>query len=455
MVQISYLDFDLQIERTAQGYRAQVLNSPAGQATLDFSLPFSDLELENFVLRMGHTRRRRRGADSPEMESAKTFGKRLFAAVFNDDVQACLRSSLDEAIEQGAGLRIRLRLNDASELLDLPWEYLYNPALNRFFALSIETPIVRYLELAESIRPLVVTSPLRVLVMIASPNNYEQLDVEREWAKLRAALGDLEQRGLVALERLDQATLAALQRRLRLEEYHIFHFVGHGDFDQQAQGGVLLMEDVEGRGRPVSGQELGTLLHDHRALRLATLNACEGARVSRSDPFAGVAQSLVQQGIPAVIAMQFEITDEAAITFAHEFYGAVADGYPVDAALGEARKAIFAQEYGLEWGTPVLFLRASDGRIFDIEPVSDEKRNQIPAFSRGAQPAMAGEGRAAARQEVGGDNRGMPTATGQSETARAETILVPPPSPVDAPQIEKRAAASGCGSAALECCWRS
>jgi hypothetical protein len=101
------------------------------------------------------------------------------------------------------------------------------------------------------------------------------------------------------------------------------------------------------------------------------LNACEGARTSRTDPFAGAAQSLVQQGLAAVIAMQFEISDEAAITFSHEFYGALADGYPVDAALVEARKAIFAQENGLEWGTPVLYLRAPDGRVFDVEQQPD------------------------------------------------------------------------------------
>ncbi|HEX2370177.1 MAG TPA: CHAT domain-containing protein, partial [Acidimicrobiia bacterium] len=64
------------------------------------------------------------------------------------------------------------------------------------------------------------------------------------------------------------------------------------------------------------------ILHGYRPLRLALLNACEGARGSASDPFAGAAQSLVQQGIPAVIAMQFPITDRAAILFAQEFYGA-------------------------------------------------------------------------------------------------------------------------------------
>ena len=129
---------------------------------------------------------------------------------------------------------------------------------------------------------------------------------------------------------------------------------------------MLLLEDSTGRGRPVGGQDLGTLLYDHKSLRMAVLNVCEGARASRTDPFAGTAQSLVQQGIPAVIAMQFEISDESAIVFAHEFYDMLARAYPVDAALGEARRAIFAHNSELEWGTPVLYMRSTDGRIFDI-----------------------------------------------------------------------------------------
>src|SRR5207237_112967 len=66
-------------------------------------------------------------------------------------------------------------------------------------------------------------------------------------------------------------------------------------------------------------------------------------------------------GIPAVIAMQFEITDKAAILLAKEFYDALADGYPVDGALAEARKSIFTAENDIEWGTPVLYLRSVDG----------------------------------------------------------------------------------------------
>lgn len=366
MAQIKYLDFDLFIEGSEVGYRARVLNSPAGRAAVDFTLPFAELELENFVLRVGRTRRGLRRLESSEMEAAKAFGGRLFETVFDGEVEDCFRSSLDEASEHGAGLRIRILLTGVPELTDLPWEYLYNPALNRFLCLSVETPLVRYLDLRERIRPLDVKPPLRILVMISSPQDCAWLNVEREWTKLREATRDLERRGQVSVERLEMATLPTLVRQLRRGEYHVLHFIGHGTFDRQNQEGILLLEGEQGQGHRVTGQELGMLLCDHHSLRLAILNACEGARTSSSDPFAGTAQSLVQQGIPAVIAMQFEITDEAAITLAHEFYAAVADGYPVDAALAEARKVIFAEGNDVEWGIPVLYMRAPNGRIFDI-----------------------------------------------------------------------------------------
>ncbi len=100
MAEIRYLDFDLLIERAEAGYTARVLSSPAGQASADFSLPFSELELENFLLRVGRTRRGVRRLESPEMEAAKSFGGRLFDAVFGGEARGCLRSSLDEASRQ-------------------------------------------------------------------------------------------------------------------------------------------------------------------------------------------------------------------------------------------------------------------------------------------------------------------------------------------------------------------
>jgi hypothetical protein len=391
--ELTYLDFDVLLERIGEGtYRARVLRAPTGEpAPVAFALPFTQLELDNFLLRIGRPRRSAtRRIDRPETAAIKSFGGQLFAALFQDELRDSLLRSIREAAGQGAGLRIRLRLSDCPELAELPWEFLYDQRRNRFLALSRHTPLVRYLELPDPSRPLTVSPPLRVLVMISSPSDYPTLDVEQEWAKLQQALGGLEAAGRVAVERLEAATLSALQQRLRRTEFHIFHFIGHGGFDPQREDGVLVGEDRAGRGWEVSGEELGSLLNDHDPMRLAVLNACEGARSDPTDPFAGTAQSLIQQGLSAVVAMQFEITDQAAIILAHELYGAVADGYPLDGALAEARKAIRNDGNLVEWATPVLYLRAPDARIFDLAaapagrtpttirpPIKDAERDQL------------------------------------------------------------------------------
>jgi len=159
---MKYLDFDLLFERAGEKrYTARVLSSPAGQAANDFVLLFTEVELENFLLKIGRPRRGMRRVETPETEAAKNFGGQLFEAIFDGEVRGCFRSSLDEAQRQQQGLRLRLRMNQAPELADLPWEFLYNPARNRSLSLSDETPIVRYIELPARPAPFAVKPPLR------------------------------------------------------------------------------------------------------------------------------------------------------------------------------------------------------------------------------------------------------------------------------------------------------
>jgi hypothetical protein len=418
------LDFDLLVEPAAVGYRARVTDSPCGEAATDFQLPFSQLEIENFVLKItgsvGALRRRARRLESPERQLVRSFGSRLFQAVFSQGVEDVLHSSLQEAIRGGAGLRVRLHLADAPELADLPWEFLYDPSLQQPVGLSGDAAIVRYLDLPIAAQPLAVSPPISILVMISSPPDFPQLDVAGEWDRICGALSDLTARGLVSLTRLSQASLASLQRPLRHDQYHIFHFVGHGGFDEQSQDGALVLEDGEGRARLVTGQDLGVMLSGHHTLRLAVLNSCEGARGSVSDPFSGIAQSLVQQGIPAVVAMQFEISDQAAIIFAEELYAAIADGNPVDAAVGECRRAIFAGGNDVEWATPVLYMRSPNGQLFQVQDSSS---------SPGRAPAPLGPSPEATvlakptESKVGPDGG---QATGQGAALVAPTPAEPP-----------------------------
>lgn len=370
-----YLVFDLLVEKTGDAYRARVVDSPVGQANTNFALPFTASELESFLARVGRRAQITGSGLKPE-EWLKQFGGKIFAAVFHDEVLTSYRRSRDQAERENKGLRVKLRLNDVPELADLPWEYLYDAARQQFLALSKETPIVRYLELPERVTPLAAPSPLNLLAVLASPNDQETLDVESEWMRLENTTKNLRAQQKITLTRVEPPTLDALRARLRQNEYHIFHFIGHGEYDADKQRGALVFENEDGTSRAVSDERVATLLNDANSLRVVLLNACEGARTSMQNPFAGVAPRLIQQGIPAVIAMQFPISDPAAIEFSGDVYSTLADGYPIDAAVNEARRAIYFSGSVLEWGTPVLFMRADDGMIFEKEEEKMEEKEK-------------------------------------------------------------------------------
>jgi hypothetical protein len=372
----SYSELRVRFERTEAGSYDVLATGPTGETTGQFHLPLSKLELENIALRLSRGRNVVRRVDSPELELVRGLGSSLFEALFSGKVRDLYRDSFAVARQEGRGLRVTLALTGAPELMHVPWEYLYDDP--GFLSISTWTPVVRYLDLPRGRRPLVVTGPLQILAVVSGPSDVVELDTGREQATLEQALAKLTARGALEIHWLQSATLQELQRELRQREYHIFHFIGHGGYDSALEDGVLLFEDETGRSRRVSGAQLGTMLADETSLRLAVLNSCEGARTSSDDPFAGTAASLVHREIPAVVAMQFEITDRAAVVFGGEFYAALADGYPVDSALAEARKAIFADQNDVEWGTPVLFMRVADGRIFDVAGASASEKPVLP-----------------------------------------------------------------------------
>jgi hypothetical protein len=383
------LDFDVAIESAGSGYRTRVVASPAGEASTDFAFPFNDQDLEILVLKVvasiGWVRRSARQIKSQERRLLEDFGGQLFGAAFSGPVGERLASSRLIAESRQAGLRIRLRLPPS--LASIPWEYMHDEEYG-FIALSPETALVRYPEMARPVRPLLVSPPLRILGMISAPVDLPALDGEEEWARLNDTLGELIGRGTVEVERLEAGTLAALQRPLRQRDYHVLHFVGHGGWLEDAHEGALALEDPDRKTRLVTGRDLGMMIRG-RSIRLVVLNACEGARNDSSDPFGGVAQALMRQGIPAVIAMQFEISDPAALVFGLSFYQAIADGLPVDVAMLEARRAMFAEGHEVEWATPVLYLRSPDGRVFTKgrmsaarQPASEEA--ELPVMERRA-----------------------------------------------------------------------
>jgi hypothetical protein len=426
MASRTYQNFDLLLEAAeGGGFRARVTTSPLGECPSGrFTLPFDATQLENLLLKLdpGRSGTRRAGSD-PQSQASMDLGGPLFESVFSEDIMLTWQRSQDQARDHGDGLRLRLRLTDAPSIAGLPWELLYDRRGNSFIAQSERTPVVRYLEVPQPPRPLAVDGALRILAVISSPTDLPELDVEAEWRRVQDALESRVAAGTVKLDRLPAPTVQALSAWLRQNDVHILHFIGHGDYDERIQDGVIYFQDRYGRSTKVSPTVLGPYLRDHDPLRLVLLNACQSARVDSTDPFSGMAQGLVQQDCTAVVAMQFPISDGAATTFTGEFYGALADGFPVDQAATSARKALIA-EYAAEWATPVLFLRAPDGRVFD-NIVAQPAVTAVPTPMPDVEPQD--EARAAEALSVD-----APT----TETARKAAPEPAEPSRIDPPSAE-------------------
>jgi hypothetical protein len=372
---VDRLDFELGIHPdTGAGYAVTVQSAAAGEARGVLRLPFDSAgltdrlqKLEIALLSGGPGRRR---MVSPGEEVVRGLGQALFDALFTGDVRAAYDVARHDAVRQGVGLRVKLKV-EAPALGAVPWEYLYDARRAEYLCLSRTTPVVRYLEISEPQQALEVASPLRILGVVASPTDLPALDVAKERQQLEVAVAGLVERGAVELEWLERPTWRELQRALRAGPWHLLHFVGHAGFDEANGEGLIVLLDEHGRADRVQAVNLGRLLGDHFPLRLAVLNACEGARGDSVDLFSSAAATLVRRGTPAVLAMQFQITDVAAIELARSFYEGIADGLPVDSALTEARQAVCLAIPGtLEWGVPVLYTHAADGRLFELSPTA-------------------------------------------------------------------------------------
>jgi tetratricopeptide (TPR) repeat protein len=367
---IQYLDFEMQIgPHDGNAYQVSVLHSPVGEAHGTFNLPFKDTLTEYLQSLQEAAMPPTSGVHQPftaRQQTIQRFGQTLFVALMAGEIRSLYDASRQHAYEHGKGLRLKLHIQ-SPELAIVPWEYLYDARQGDFLSLSRSTPLVRYLDVPQPPQPLKVRLPLRILVLMASPSDQETLDVAGEQRRLYNALQGLEAQQAVEITYLQEHTERALQRTLQDGPWHVFHFIGHGGFDEQSGEGVLALENEARRTHLITATQLGRLLGDQHSLRLVVLNACEGARGNRYDLFSSTASTLVRRGIPAILAMQAEMSDAAAMTLARWFYQGLADGLPVDTAVAEARKAMsVGDKESLEWGTPVLYLRSPDGRIFDL-----------------------------------------------------------------------------------------
>ena len=375
----SVMEIEIGPASVAGRFTVRVLRSiGAGEPTTSFALDVARLlaqrhGLEDSILASSIAARRITPANESSLEAVGTV---LFDTVFAGPVREAYRTSVAVAENRGEGVRLLLRLT-APGLAALPWEALYDRE-ERYY-LCRKEPLLRQIGTTPSAPTLPLEPPLRVLALIASPSTLPSLDVAAERARLEEALGEQIETGWIHLEWLLDASWQRLHEKLLDETWHVLHFIGHGSYDHTRDEGVLAFVGLDGRADFVNASSFADLLHEARQRpRLVVLNACLTAAESTDDLFSGTAAALVRSGISAVAAMQFAISDKAAIAFARGFYMSLAHGRAIDEAMRSGRIGILGVTRDtLEWVTPVLCVRGDDTRLFDVKP------NAAPVPPRG------------------------------------------------------------------------
>ncbi|MEK7785607.1 MAG: CHAT domain-containing protein, partial [Chloroflexota bacterium] len=351
---MQFINLDINIEpRRTDGYPVLVNSSKFGQARTICPLDVSDAELRADLEAIA--------GGQASRERLIIVGRRLASSLFNDEVETLFHKAVGAVQAQPKlGLRLRLRI-EPPELSVLPWELLWLGTDLDPLSVSTRHVVTRYIELSAPVREMISPRPLRLLGIIPQGSG---LNVEKEKKALEGAIAELgDSLQVLWLEGI--VTIDRIREELGRTEYHLVHFIGHGAMkDGQA---TLRLNDEWGDDYPAIAETFAGLFRDS-SVRLVLLNACKGAARSSADAFVGIAPQVARWGIPAVVAMQWDISDLVAQQFAAAFYRSLCIGPEageVDTAVTRGRAALYDDYRDSQaFATPVLFLRSEDGRLW-------------------------------------------------------------------------------------------
>lgn len=341
-------------------------------------------------------------------------GQNLFNSLF---ASADLMRGWGVAHGRAKQLRAQLRI-DALELHTLPWELLRDD--QDLLAAAADSPFSRYLAVSRAWGQPITERPIRVLAVISNPKDIEEkyglppADVEVERQALEphppAPSPEMKQHisGEGESERVkwtflsEPVTLDRLEAELR-NGYHILHFIGHGAFSTKTQQAALYLQDANGNAQRVIDDDFAGMLNRLASPpHLVVLAACQSAQQSMKAAFSGLGPKLVQIGVPAVIAMQENVTVLTARQFAATFYQRLLAHGTVDLAMNEARGTLITHGR-FDAAVPVLFMRLPDGRLWDVATLKKAKsRKEDAAMSEDNSRNRSGGVNIGGNAKVGG-----------------------------------------------------
>ncbi|MCC6189545.1 MAG: CHAT domain-containing protein [Anaerolineales bacterium] len=365
---MNYLPFDLFAgHRAAAGYPVRAECHLGQVPATGQPEPVSAFDVSDAAVQTALAAVQRGRTEAADLQA---LGERLAAAILPGAIRDLLLQARGAAAAQpGGGLRLRLRLAPA-ELNALPWELLWLPGEAAPLCVSTETVLARFLSLPVPVRALEAPRPLRILgVAPRAPG----IDLEGHKAALNAAVAAASQRASaeggppVVLEWLEGiVTRERVRGALNAAETHIVHFIGHGSLSEGQPR--LHLNDEQGDDFPASAATVAGFFRNRESARLVVLNACQGAAGDSAEALLGLAPQIAAQGVPAVVAMQWDIYDWAAQKLTTVFYQSLCSGPEageVETALTRARAVLFDDAPDSRaFATPVLLLRAEGERLW-------------------------------------------------------------------------------------------
>jgi hypothetical protein len=307
--------------------------------------------------------------------------------LWNAICPAAVREKIAQLADRSpASVSIRIAMPPEREIERLPWESLYDErrglslSCNQRYSLSrlpgVDCPPP--LERSHSSRR------FKILVVVPEGSG---LKTRYEWNNLQGLAGST---AVLDLRLLDgRVTPKRLRTTLQGGNWDVLHYIGHGEFNE-TDGMTLRFNEEEGDGEFwLEAETFAQVLADS-GVQLAFLNCCLSASPSVSRSLAGVGPHLTRAGVPAVVAMRYEIADPDAITFANEMYRLLFAGEErgrIDIAVQSARNDLYVSGRGESvraFVTPVLYLAEGRERLFDVGPaagaavVSVARKRQTP-----------------------------------------------------------------------------
>jgi len=301
-------------------------------------------------------------------EELEVLGELLYFTLFNKNIRKLYNDLRRDAHPENR-LRVQLSFREeAGDLANYPWEFLYAPgtaASPGYFLATVENLVLSKYMLPARV-PDPAELPLRLLIVVSKPDDPELGHVKDE--PVRSAISEFAKNRPIDIQCEFKPTTARFLNKMVDFKPHILHFIGHGRYDEkEREGSIALVDDQRNVNWVPDGTFADYFKQKGTIPRLIILHSCEGGKNDITAKFAGLAPQLILSGVQAVVAMQYMITNAAAIDFSKYFYEQIARGEPVDYAVQISRwqlAALHAKDFNSRvFGTPILYMSAYDSIV--------------------------------------------------------------------------------------------